>query len=209
MLVTLANMKSYLGITSGTYDTFLTEQLNLISDTVEAYCRRIFSQGSYTQLWYNDHDGEKANLKKMLPFHFPLITVTSLKIDGVLLDTDEYRIHKPTGEIKVIAPPADWDEVELIYSAGFATIPTPIDAVVKQLVSERYNKKISGVQLNFGSDVQRVSIPGTISIDFDYSLDNNKKESTFGTILGSYVNSLNFYRSERVAGVIKENEFVS
>ena len=64
-------------------------------------------------------------------------------------------------------------------------------------MGERYNKKSSGVDLNFGSDVQRVSIPGAISIDFDYSLSNNERKSAYGVILGSNSNILDDWRSER------------
>jgi len=81
--------------------------------------------------------------------------------------------------------------------AGYATIPTIILTVLDSLVQERYNKKVAGVDLNFGSDVQRVSIPGTISIDFDYSLSNNERKSSYGSIIGSYANILDDWRSER------------
>ena len=76
-------------------------------------------------------------------------------------------------------------------------MPTTIQYVVKAIVEERYNKKLSGVSLNFGSDVQRISIPGTISIDFDYTLTSNDRVNAFGNLLGSYLNLLDFYRSER------------
>jgi hypothetical protein len=66
------------------------------------------------------------------------------------------------------------------------------------IIEERYNKKKSGISLNFGSDVQRVSIAGTISVDFDYSLQSNERVSAYGTILGNYINVLDQYRSERV-----------
>lgn len=207
MLVSLADMKTFLGISVNTYDAFLTEQLNLVSDTVEMYCRRKFASASYTQTWYSD---DLENLKQIIAFHFPIVSTTSLKIDGEDLDAEDYRIHKPSGIIKVLTEIGrSWDEIVLIYTAGYATIPTPIDAVIKQIVQERYNKKVSGVSLSFGSDVQRVSIPGTISIDFDYSLENNQRKSAFGIILGSTTNVLDAFRSERPITLIQENPFVT
>ncbi len=38
MLVSLADMKTYLGIGDASYDDFLTEQLVLFSSAIEGYC---------------------------------------------------------------------------------------------------------------------------------------------------------------------------
>lgn len=198
MLVTLAEMKSYLGVqTSDTsHDTFLTEQINLISDVIEAYTRRVFSSASYAQTFYRTDFDQTHELSL---FHFPLVSVTSIVEDGTTLDSSLYRINKPTG---IITRPDSYFfscpvETVVTYTAGYAAIPSPIKSVVYTLVQERYNKKNSGVDLNFGSDVQRISIPGAISIDFDYSLSNNDRKTPFGTILGSQINVLDYYRSER------------
>jgi len=195
MLVSLANMKTYLGITDNSQDAFLTEQLNLVSDTVEAYCRRRFNSQAYSQTYYYGDYPPSASLQS---FHFPTTVITSVTEDGIVVDAADYRIHKPSGTIVRTAGMFFYaEETVVLYTAGYATIPTPIDSVVKNLVQERYNKKNSGVDLNFGSDVQRVSIPGTISIDFDYTLSNNDRKSAYGTILGSQVNVLDDYRSDR------------
>lgn len=198
MLVSLSDMKTYLGIpsTDTTYDSFLTSQLTLVSEVVETYCRRSFEQRTFTETFYKD-DFDRT--KTLSLFHYPIISITSVEEDGVELDTDYYRLHKGTG---LITRTDDYyffsgEEVEVVYSTGYATYPTPIIDVVQSIVQERYNKKTSGVDLNFGSDVQRVSIPGTISIDFDYSLSNNERSTPFGVILGSYVNVLDYYRSDR------------
>lgn len=198
MLDTLSNVKSRLGITTSDYDTFLTQQITLISDVIEAYCRRKFNSTAWIQTFYKQ---EITNVKSLELYHYPLITLTSITIDDVALTVDELNdvvIHKPTSKLR--RGDGSWiygKEVVVEYTAGYASIPTPIISVLDSLVQERYNKKISGVDLNFGSDVQRVSIPGTISIDFDYSLSNNERKSSYGTILGSYVNILDDWRSER------------
>lgn len=199
MLVSLADMKTYLGISSGdtSQDAFLTTQLNLVSDTVEAYCRRIFSQTTYTQTFYRD---EHPASRVLETYMFPLVSVTSITEDtDAALSSTLYRINKPTGIISRLNDAFFYcaEQTVVVYSAGYATIPTPIQSVVMTLVAERYNKKTSGVDLNFGSDVQRISIPGSISIDFDYSLSNNDRKTAFGVILGSQINVLDYYRSER------------
>lgn len=200
LLVTLSEMKTYLGIDSGdtTNDAFLTSQITTISDSIESYCQRVFAQTTYSETFYG---ADYCPMSYLMAFMFPLISVTSITEDGTLLDAANYRIHKPTGRVTrtdfggFFCP----EITVVVYSAGFAAIPEPLKSVVYSLVGERYNKKINGVDLNFGSDVQRISIPGTISVDFDYSLQNNQRDTKWGAILGNYINVIDAYRSDRAA----------
>jgi hypothetical protein len=206
MLVSLANMKSYLGLAGNTYDTFLTLQLNLVSEAIEGYCRRSFIQDTYTETFYRK-DFTKAPVALDL-YHTPVVSIASITefvTDGDDQVIEDYTLHKPTGRIDfrgertygAFTPGFDYIEVE--YTAGHleADVPALIQNVVYSVVQERYNKKINGIDLNFGTDVQRISIPGTISIDFDYSLNNNERKSHFGQILGSHLNVLDAFRTER------------
>lgn len=199
MLVTLAEMKTYLGIATANTanDTFLTSQITMISAAIELYCRRVFASATYAQTFYvNDYP--KTRYLEM--FHYPIVSVTSVVEDGVTMDTADYRINKPAGVLTKVPGTSHflWADITVVtYVAGYATIPEVIKHVVYGIVEERYNKKISGVNLNFGSDVQRVSIPGAISVDFDYSLNNNERKSALGSILGVHINVLDSFRSER------------
>lgn len=198
MLDSLDNVKERLGITGTTYDAFLTQQITLISDSIEGYCNRKFLSEDYTQTFYKD-DYKPFNMMEL--YHFPLQTIDSIVEDSVTLDAENYRIHKPTA--RIIRKAGDgfffWaTETVVSYTAGYDECPSVILSVLDSLVQERYNKKTSGVDLNFGSDVQRISIPGAISIDFDYTLSNNDRKSAFGTIIGNNANLLDPYRSERV-----------
>lgn len=208
MIVSLADMKTYLGISGTDDDAFLTEQLQLISDTVEAYCRRKFEEVEVEETFYGT-DYLRSN--KLTLFHFPVQEIASITEDDEdPLDADLYRLNKPTG---IVTRPDNAFHVGVTktvvaYTAGYADgeIPTPVTSTVKSLVQERYNKKKAGIDLSFGSDVQRLSIPGVMSIDFDYSLQNNQRESAFGVILGNYVNILDSYRSERT--IVGEGQLV-
>jgi hypothetical protein len=199
MLVTLAELKDYLGITGSGDDSWLTQQATLISDTIDSYCGRKFLEDDYIQTYYpDDYAGECV--KELTAFHYPVSDLAQA-LDGDLDITADIRLQKELGNFKL--PESEFfstgEEVEIQYTAGFPVdeVPTPIKNVVFVLVEERYNKKQAGVSLSFGSDVQRVSIPGTISIDFDYSLQSNERKTAFGTILGNHVNVLDYYRSER------------
>ena len=196
MLDTLSNVKSRLGITTSDDDTFLTNQITLVSDVIEAYCRRSFSQANWIQTFYKD---DLKNINELTLYHYPVSAVTDLTVDNEVLDVNtDIRVHKPTGIVRRIDFSKFYGDVIVVeYTAGYSSIPTPILSVLDAIVGERYNKKKSGVDLNFGSDVQRLSIPGAISIDFNYSLANNERKSAFGVILGNHANVLDNYRSER------------
>lgn len=196
-LVTLADIKGYLDISGSDYDDFLEEQEEIIADAIEGFCGRKFAEATYTQTFY-DSDYRDI-VRELRMFHYPLIEVTEITEDDVSVDLTEFRIHYPSGTL--IKPEyffAGVEVVEVTYKAGYATIPSIIRNVVYSLIQEKYNKKISGVPLSFGSDVQRVSIPGVMSIDFDYTLEANLRKNAYGVILGSHVNTLDPFRSERM-----------
>ena len=200
MLIALNDMKNYLGVGDASQDAFLTLQISLVSEAIEGYCQRKFSPGTYTQTFYLS-DIQYTN---QLPlYHFPLIGAPVLvekDEEGNSFTVSDFRFHLGSGSIIKNFGRffQNAKTIEATYTAGYTTLPALIQNVVYALVQERYNKKTSGVSLEFGSDVQRISIPGTISIDFDYSLNNNERKSHFGSILGVHLNVLDSYRSERV-----------
>ncbi len=198
MLDTLENVKTRLGITTTADDSFLTQQITTLSDVIEAYCRRKFTETDWVQTFYPEDFANST--QKLTLFQYPVSAIAEVSIDSVDLDVAQLRLHKPTGMFQR----KDYgslfgEEVIISYTAGYADgeMPTPILEVLDSLVSERYNKKKSGVDLNFGSDVQQISIPGAISVISDYTLANNDRSSSYGVILGNYVNVLDDWRSER------------
>lgn len=200
MIVSLSEMKEFLSIPSGItdHDTFLTNQLTYVQEIVENYCRRKFEAANYTQKFYPRQYYGLGTSQLMLAM-YPIISVTSVTKDSSLVDSADYHFHKPSGTLFWNSGLVGSDFTEIVYRAGFesADMPATLKNVIYSIVEERYNKKNTGVALNFGSDVQRISIPGAISIDFDYSLSNNDRSTPFGSVLGSQTNILDFYRSER------------
>jgi hypothetical protein len=195
MLDTLQNVKARLGITGADDDTFLSNQITFVSDVIEAYCRRKFKLTHWLQTFYRE---DLRSSRQIELYHYPVVSITSFDVDGVLWNDPILRVHKPTGIIRRTDGGLVWGgEITVQYLAGYETIPSPIIAVLDTIVSERYSKKRAGIDLNFGSDVQRLSIPGAISIDFDYSLSNNERKSAYGTVIGNHANVLDDFRSER------------
>jgi len=225
-LVSLADMKTYLEETTATYDDFLTEQLNLYSSAVENYCGRVFTSTSYTQTYYKS-DFVEPSTPKLPLYHYPTTTITSIKeitsVEGVDTDTQtldayQYRPNLNIGTVLKLeaGAPVYWfsalcseDRIEVAYTAGYTTIPLEIDATIKQLVAEKYEKKKSGIPINLGPDVQSIAIPGVLNVAYDYSLQANERKNKFGMLIGNYANVLDFFRSERaLLGEVRENYVV-
>lgn len=209
MLVSLNDMKNYLGISlvDTSHDTFLTQQITVVSDSIEEYCARAFSQTTYSQTFFED-DMPCEIGNELTLFHYPLVSVTSVKerddyASVSETDVTDFLPVKYLGMLKKLPDGTSnpWfyygRVLEVVYVAGFSAVPTPIAQVVYSIVSDKYSKKVSGVDIGFGSDVQRVSIPGVISVDYDYTLTANDRKSPMGMLLGNYLNVLDCYRSER------------
>ncbi len=202
MLVPLAEIKTYLGITAGdtTQDAFLTMWGTIVSDAIEVFCRRKLLAQDIVEVMYKEDFVSTTTIKL---FQYPVNGLTEVTIgDGSPTDEDvtsKCRLHKEDGFVfnKCGFFTHCEDQVTFKYNAGYTTLPSPIKMVVMSLVQEKYTRKQAGVDLNFGSDVQRISIPATISIDFDYTLQNNELNNEMGQILGSYINVLSYYQSER------------
>jgi len=216
VIVTLADMKTRLGISDNSQDAFLTSEINIMTEAINSYCGRVFEQGSYVQTFYSDDYENLVTSKCFIDtFIYPIVSITHVKekqqqSNGSFVETvipaTEYRLNKPLGRLikTEVGSPTEWFQeyghpslVEVSYSAGFATVPLPVQEVCYALVGERYNKKQAGVDLNFGSNVQRISIPGVFSLDYDFSLQTNEVKNTFGAILGDQKNILDFYLSDR------------
>lgn len=206
MIVSLTDAKTYLGESSTTYDTFLTQQLQFLSDTVEAYCGRSFVAKTWVQTFYRkDYDYISNGI---FLYHYPVSSVAYIKeadtlsgiSSAVAINSDDYRIHKPSGKITRndrCSTLTSSEVIQVRYTAGYANVPTPIRQVILNLIQEQYNRKKAGVALNFGSDVQSIAIPGVISVQFDYTLNANERSNSYGSFLGAYLNALDPYRSER------------
>lgn len=221
-LVSLADMKTYLGEATTTYDDFLQAQLDLYSSAVENYCGRKFTQGSYVQTFYKSDF--TSQIGELTLYHFPTITLTSIEeivsVDGVDTETTtlssyQYRLNDRVGTVKRITGGMvkNWfselsyeTRVDVTYEAGYATIPLEIDAVIKRLVEVDYNKEKSNIPLGLGPDVQSIAIPGVMNIAYDYSLQSNERKNKFGMLIGNYANVLDSFRSERVIiGELRDN----
>jgi hypothetical protein len=213
MLITLDEAKEYLGIplSDESQDAFLTMEIKVLSEAIEGYCGRKFLEDDYTQTFYWE-DFRDSPVKDLPLYHYPVTDIDSVEENGVEMDSDLYRLRKASGILVASYGNTffrEQGEIVVSYSAGYEEAPAPVLSVIYGLLTERYNKKVNGVGLSFGSDVQQISIPGVINVAFDYSLQANERKSAFGTILGNYINVLDSYCSERVVvGSMKGSDYV-
>jgi len=195
-LVTLTEVKTALSISGTTYDTFLLTQIDFYSEVIEQYCGRKFELSSYTQTIFSD-ELEGSRIKDLFLYHYPVVTIDTFTGDGEDIST-EIRLKKDDGKVRINTGCFNYyEEIIVEYDAGFASIPLTLKNVMYGLIGEDYSKKKSGVDVNFGQDIQKISIPGAIAIDFDYSLSNNDRKSSMGMFVRSYANVLDYYKSER------------
>lgn len=207
MIVTLVEMKAYLGIVSGSdYDAFLTQQLTVVSDSIEAYCKRHFNKHTYTQTFPKEMT-PSCQLEVDLA-EYPIASITSIT-EGINdpMDPSQYILNKKYGSVFRRCFPFFLcrEDTVFVYVAGYdqADIPSPLKQAVYSLVQESYNRKLAGVDLNFGSNVSSINLPGVLAINFDYSLQDKDRDAGFGKILGDWQNVIDGYRSERaVVGVV-------
>lgn len=204
-LVTLEDVKDRLGILDNSEDDYLNGEIALFSESIENYCNRKFNLTTYVETFYRqDFDGEK----KYVLYHFPVTSITSA-IEKAPDTTDESRTSRVNKRTGILSMTVDGivrnlfqnngrdGYLEVTYEAGYATIPLEIQECVFSLIEGRYNKKQAGVALNFGNNVQRISVPGVMGIDFDYTLSSNDRKTKYGMILGDWQNVLDNYVSER------------
>lgn len=133
-ITTLATVKEYLGLTGTEEDSLLNRLIDWATDFIHSYCGRIFPQGSYDE--YYDGDGTEGLLSQQ----FPIVSVSSLEVDGVVKDSTSLVIYAPLGLIRLKSGtfPKGKQNVRLQYTAGYATLPKDLEHACIELVSLKY-----------------------------------------------------------------------
>lgn len=148
-LVTLAIVKDELNITVSTFDAKLTRYIKSASSAIALYCRRVFPQETLADHFFRDRVQRQGSPEPLLQAaRFPVISVTSLLVDGTALvvGTDS-RSDLPTGHIYRVDSDTHHDlvwgcfPIDMIYVAGYATIPDDVQDAAVRLVRARWYAK--------------------------------------------------------------------
>lgn len=135
-LTTLSNVKSQLGFKDSDtqFDAKLTRFMNAASDTIESLCAREFTSQSRTELAH----GNRSNT--LIPLQYPITAVTEIRISSerdwgnslTLVPATEYGISNDGLSITFYnqVMSAGFDNVRIIYTAGYSTIPADLEMAV-------------------------------------------------------------------------------
>lgn len=128
-IVTLNDMKSFLGIpsTQTGKDTLLENLLDSYNDMIEDYLGVTCINSSYTEVY--DGDGADTLFVK----HYPIVSVTSLSIDGDIISSSDYKIYSKEGYIRYTEGvfTKDFKNVSIIYTAGYGASANDVSNVLK------------------------------------------------------------------------------
>jgi hypothetical protein len=140
-LTTLAAVKAYVGVSVATDDAVLTALITAYSQFIRSYLNRDISVSAYSIYF----DG-RNNTVQMLP-QWPIVSVTSLLINGVAIGPQAafgqagYRFDDNSIILDCYRFTTGQSNVQVGWTAGYATIPTDIAQAVNELVGLRYANK--------------------------------------------------------------------
>ncbi|MGM0882602.1 MAG: head-tail connector protein [Bacillota bacterium] len=148
-LTTLQAAKEYLRIpVTETMDDALIESLiNAVSGQMDGYCKRNLKQQVYTDKEYDGNDRSTLLLGE-----YPIASITSVKIDDVIVPASEYKIRKDRGAL--VRLDSKWPEgimnVKISFTAGLSTVPANMELACKHLVMFYYKTDLADFSKTFG-----------------------------------------------------------
>ena len=162
-LTTLDALKLRIGIDSSdtSQDNELTNYINEISELVESFLNRKLKAQDYTDELYQGNDEQELLLD-----NYPINSITQIEYryyypgSFYTIDADEYFIHRKRYSVvreygwyrfgsatryltKVEFP---FYNIRITYNAGYTTIPSDIEGIVKDIIADFFERKQTGGQ---------------------------------------------------------------
>lgn len=146
-MTTVAKVKSYLGITSATHDTILTELVANVTAWMTTYLDRTLlkkADGQYFEEIFDGYD------KCLLLKEYPIVSVTSIEYNSGTqavpvwntVDASNYVYDAQNGYIELLAGlPNGRQNVRVRYNGGYASYPDDVELVAKQLVARMFEQR--------------------------------------------------------------------
>jgi len=141
LLTTLADVKTFEGITGAGDDALLTTLVAGVSDRMGDWMRREILSTAYT-VEVHDARGFPALVLR----HRPIVSVEEVRIEGVAIAAATYQADAASGILYRRAASDPYSEdvwpwgsrtIEVDYTAGFATVPASLGlAATKQVAFE-------------------------------------------------------------------------
>jgi hypothetical protein len=143
-LVTLADIKAYMGITGTSEDALLTIFQDAVEQQVLNFCEVVFTPTVVTN---EIHDGSRADI--ILPKNVPIRSVEAVifdvAVDGsggtTLVAATDYYIDDNAITLRNHVTPFYRGNVRLDYTHGYATTPADIKLAIYEAVKANYQRK--------------------------------------------------------------------
>ena len=179
-LTTLANVKQWLKVTTTNDDTLLSSLITAASQYIQTYCDRDFVQQEYTEV----RSGKGT--RSMQFANHPVSSVQKVML-GSLLIPPAPSVGDPNwpGVGYTFTPTlitlrgylfwADVANVELVYTAGYATIPADLVQAANELVGLRYRQR------------DHIGLTGSTGVDGQHiGYDDSALTPSLATLLSQY-----------------------
>lgn len=140
-LTTLKNVKAWLGIQTADDDAMLSRLISSASEFIQTWLNRSFASQSYTEV-RNGTGGSR-----LLFADFPVTVVSSVVVDGRPIPASPsfgepgYRFTDISLILTGYVFTQGFGNVQIGYTAGFASVPLEIEQACIELISLRYRER--------------------------------------------------------------------
>jgi hypothetical protein len=133
-LTSVADVKETLGISSGdsTQNNLITRKINQATEIIEGYCQRRFKEQALITEY---HEGSRTDELVLLqrpvtdatPFVLSARDTALNDNDFNTVDANQYFVDANAGIVRAVSTfYGHWDRWKVVYSAGYATIPSDL-----------------------------------------------------------------------------------
>jgi len=126
----------------GQDDALLQRLITALSAWVETYCNRHFLAADYVE----SYNGLGGSHQKQVLKNFPIISVAGVGINGTVVPASAspnlpgFAFDQSTIYLRSYGFSAGYQNVQISYRAGYATIPTDLEQNVIGLIAWRYRE---------------------------------------------------------------------
>ena len=145
MLASLADLKTYLGVTDNSEDAVLTVFLNGADAYAKNRMGRDIEKG--TDPIVEEMDGHGENVIQVR--NWPIVSVASVEYNDLVswkpYDPSAYFVKKSTGQIRFpyFGTLRGFGNIRVTYVGGYETVPKDISTAVVRIAASTYNRRNS------------------------------------------------------------------
>lgn len=171
MIITLDQIKAHLGITDNTDNAVLTSYIGQIGDYMKTKIGKAIEPTAITEFFDGDNLRDTIFLG-----NYPVTALASLQFrtgsfsspTWTAFSPDDYLLNGEEGTIQVQAMYSGLNNIKVVYTAGFETVPGSLQLAALKLVAKVFNKRRS-------DGFSHEEVAGA-SIDWDKFLSDDIKE---------------------------------